>query len=72
MSYKVGDQVVFLGCNIWIIRPTKKLDYKYHGLLTIVKYVSSHTYQLELPVGFYNIHNVFYMSLLEPYRTIEG
>lgn len=72
MSYKVGDQVWLSSRNIRTTRPAKKLNYKYHGPFTIEKCVGSRAYKLELPSMFHNIHNVFHVSLLEPYRTTEG
>ena len=72
MSYKVGDQVWLSGRNIRTNRPAKKLDFKYHGPFTIGKCIGSHAYKLELPSTFHNIHDVFHVSLLEPYRTMEG
>lgn len=71
-SYKVGDHVWLSGRNIQTTRPAKKLDYKYHGPFTIGKCIGSHVYKLELPSTFQNIHDVFHVSLLEPYRTIKG
>ena len=72
MSYKVGGQVWLSGRNIRTTRPAKKLDYKYHGPFTIGKCVGSHAYKLELPSTFHNIHDVFHVSLFEPYRTTKG
>ncbi len=72
MSYKVGDQVWLSGRNIRTDRPAKKLDFKYHGPFTIGKFIGSHAYKLELPSTFNNIHDVFHVSLLEPYRTMKG
>ncbi len=71
MSYKVRDQAWLFGQNIRTNRPAKKLDFKYHGPFTIGKCIGSHAYKLELPSTFHNIHDVFHVSLLEPYRTIE-
>lgn len=71
-SYKVGDQVWLSGRNIRTNRPAKKLDYKYHGPFTIGKCIGSHAYRLELPSTFHNIHDVFHVSLLKPYRTTKG
>ena len=71
-SYKVGDQVWLLSRNIRTTRPAKKLDYKYHRPFTIEKYIGMHAYKLELLSTFHNIHDVFHVSLLEPYRTTQG
>lgn len=58
--------------NIQTICPAKKLDYKYPGLFTIGKYIGSHAYNLELPNMFHNIHDVFHISLLKPYKIIKS
>ena len=38
----------------------------------ILKCVGMQTYQLDLPKALQNIHDVFHVSLLEPYHTVEG
>jgi len=58
------------GCNIKRHRPTKKLDHKNHGLFQIEKIVSLLAVHLTLPWK-WKIHNVFHVSLLEPYQTSE-
>jgi len=50
--------------------PTKKLDHKNHGPFQIEKMVSPLAARLTLPWK-WKIHNVFHVSLLEPYRTSE-
>lgn len=67
MLYKVEGQIWLLSCNIQTLQLAKKLDYKYHGPFIIVKYVSSYVYQLEILIGFHNIHNIFHILLLESY-----
>jgi len=69
-AYQVGDLVMLNGCNIKTRRPTKKLDHKNHGPLQIEKIVSPLAVRLTLPQK-WKIHNVFYVSLLRPYRTSE-
>jgi hypothetical protein len=49
------------------IRPCAKLDYKRFGPFKIAKLVGLVACQLELPPQF-KIHNVFHVSLLEPYH----
>jgi len=58
------------GRNIKTRRPTKKLDHKNHGPFQIEKIVSALAVRLTLPRK-WKIHNVFHVSLLEPYRTSE-
>ncbi len=71
-TYKVGDKVWLSGRNIRTVRPAKKLDYKYHGPYMISRCIGTQAYQLDLPKSLKNIHDVFHVSLLAPYHTIEG
>jgi hypothetical protein len=54
--------------NIQMRRPKDKLDYKKYGPFTIEKVVSPTAIQLSLSQK-WKIHNVFYISLLEPYNN---
>jgi hypothetical protein len=65
--YKVGDLVMLNGRNIQTRRPAKKMDHKNHGPFLVEKIVSPHAIRLALPRN-WRIHNVFHVSLLEPYR----
>jgi len=69
-AYQVGDLVMLNGRNIRTRRPSKKLDHKNHGPFQIEKIVSPLAVRLTLPRK-WKIHNVFHVSLLEPYRTSE-
>ena len=69
-AYKVGDLVMLNGRNIKTRRPSRKLDHKNHGPFQIEKIVSPLAMKLTLPRK-WKIHNVFHVSLLEPYRTSE-
>ena len=71
-SYGVDDKIWLSGRNIWTTQPAKKLDYKYYGPFVISKYIGTQAYQLDLPEALHNIYDVFHVSLLEPYQTIEG
>ncbi len=66
-NFKVGDKVWLLRKNIVTIRPCAKLDYKRLGPFKIAKLVGLVACHLELPPQF-KIHNVFHVSLLEPYH----
>jgi hypothetical protein len=66
-NFKVGDKVWLLRKNIATTRPCAKLDYKRLKPLKIAKLVGLVACQLELPPQF-KIHNVFHVSLLEPYH----
>jgi len=69
-AYQVRDLVMLNGRNISTRRPSKKLDHKNHGPFQIEKIVSPLAVRLTLPRK-WKIHNVFHVSLLEPYRTSE-
>src|SRR5689334_10364679 len=45
----------------------KKLDHKCLGPFSITEIVSKHAYRLALPLKYAKLHNVFHISLLEPY-----
>jgi len=69
-AYQVGDLVMLNGRNIKTRRPSRKMDHKNHGPFQIEKVISPLAVQLTLPRK-WKIHNVFHVSLLEPYRTSE-
>jgi len=58
------------GRNIKTRRPSRKMDHKNHGPFQIEKIISPLAVRLTLPRR-WKIHNVFHVSLLEPYRTSE-
>jgi len=70
LAYQVGDLVMLNGRNIKTCRPSKKLDHKNHGPFQIKGIVSPLGVRLMLPRK-WKIHNVFHVSLLEPYRSSE-
>jgi len=67
-AYQVGDLVMLNGRNIKTRCPSRKLDHKNQGPFQIEKIVSPLAVRLTLPRK-WKIHNVFHVSLLEPYRT---
>jgi hypothetical protein len=69
-AYQVGDLVMLSGRNISTRRPSRKMDHKNHGPFQIEKIVSPLAVRLTLPRK-WKIHNVFHVSLLEPFRTSE-
>jgi len=69
-AYQVGDMVMLNGRIIKTRRPSRKLDHKNHGPFQIEKIVSPLAVCLTLPWK-WKIHNLFHVSLLEPYRTSE-
>ena len=74
-EYKIGNLVWLKRTNIATTRPSQKLDYRKLGPFKIIAVVGTGqlAYRLELPHQM-RIHNVFHVSLLEPYKanTIEG
>jgi len=69
-KYQIGDLVMLNGRNIKTRRHSRKLDHKNHGPFQVEQIVSPLTVRLMLPRK-WKIHNVFHVSLLEPYRTSE-
>jgi hypothetical protein len=72
-AYQIGELVWLLARNIKTTRPSKKLDNKRLGPYAINKLVSATAYGLALPPNS-GLHDVFHVSLLEPYQasTIPG
>ena len=72
-AFQVGDKVWLLARNLKTTRPTKKLDYRRAGPYAITEQVATTAYRVELPAAS-GVHNVFHVSLLEPYHpsTIPG
>src|SRR5437588_5922581 len=66
-SFKIGELVMLNAKNIRNKRATKKLAPKPYGPFKIMSKKGSHAYELEL-LSRWRIHNVFHISLLEPYR----
>ena len=73
-EFQAGDKVWLSHRNISSERPSRKLEYRKLGPLTITKKLSAVTYRLELPPSLGRTHPVFHVSLLEPYvsNTIPG
>jgi len=69
-TYRVKDLVMLNGRNIRTRRPSRKMDHKNHGPFQVEKIISPLAVRLTLPRK-WKIHNVFHVSLLEPYRTSE-
>jgi hypothetical protein len=65
-TYAPNDLVWLAGKHIHSIRPSKKLDYKYHGPFRVVEAVGPQAYRLDIAGHLSGIHPVFHVSLLEP------
>jgi hypothetical protein len=71
-TYKVGDKVLLNAKNIKTTRPSKKLDHKYIGPFEVLLPIGKQAYRLRLPTSYGSIHNVFHVSLLEPFKARSG
>src|SRR5216110_35377 len=73
-NFRVGDKVMLNAKNIQTLRPSKKLDHRMRGPWTIIKRVGPRAFQLDLTEYKGRKHDVFPVSLLEPYHesTIPG
>jgi len=69
-AYQVGDLVMLSGRNIKTRRPSRKMDHKNHGPFQVERIITPVAVRLTLPRK-WKIHNVFHVSLFEPYRTSE-
>ena len=67
IDFEVGNKVWLLSTNIRTARPSKKLDWKRIGPFSVVNRIGTQAYRLALPPTM-KIHNVFHVSLLEPYH----
>ena len=67
-DFKVGNKVWLLRRHIKTTRPSDKLDYQRLGPFVILQKIGSRAYKLQLPKTM-NIHDVFHVSLLEPYHA---
>ena len=63
-----GDWVLLNAKNIRTKRPTKKLSPKHYGPFKILDKIGSRSFRLKLDKR-WNIHKVFHLSLLEPYKS---
>lgn len=72
MTFKVGDKVKLNMKNIRTYRPSKKLDLRHEGPLTVTECIGRQAYRLNIPSKWRRIHKVFHVSLLEPYHVRDG
>lgn len=70
--YQVGELVLLSAKNIRTTQTSKKLSHRRLGPFQILDKVGRQAYRLKLPHRYKAIHNVFHVSLLEPYHKGEG
>ena len=58
--------------NLKTTQLSKKLAHRRIGPFEVIKRYSKQAYELKLPPRYKTIHNVFHVSLLEPYRRRPG
>ena len=71
-QYSRGDLVMLSTPNLNLKLPSKKMRPKFIGPLRVLAPVGSQAYRLALPEQYAQIHNVFHVSLLEPYVARPG
>jgi hypothetical protein len=67
--YQLGIRVLLSSKNIRIKKPNKKLNSKFLNSFRIIKAIDKQTYRLNLPLIYSRFHNIFHISLLEPYHN---
>jgi len=67
----VGDEVLLSTKNLKAKQPSKKLTHYFIGQYCVEKIIGRPAYKLTLPTA-YQIHSIFYVSLLEPYVCRRG
>jgi len=70
-EFAVGDMVMLSAKNLKVREPSRKLSHRFIGPFRIQGAVGTQAYRLSLP-SFYRIHNVFHVSLLEPFHKRAG
>ena len=58
--------------NIRNLRPAQKISDRQHGPFTIIETWGKQAYRLQLTPQYRQMHPVFHVSLLEPYRARPG
>jgi transposase InsO family protein len=71
-SFKVGDLVLLSIKNLKTRAPSKKLAIRRQGPYRVIDLVGTQAYRLALPKELSRIHNVFHVSLLEPWQSRDG
>jgi hypothetical protein len=66
-EFAIGNMVWLSGKNIRTKRLNKKLNHRFYGPCLVVEQIGSQAYRLKLSQQVGSIHDVFHVSLLEPY-----
>ena len=69
--FKTDELVMLATKNLRLKQPSKKMTCRFIGPFRIAELVGKQAYRLHLP-STYSIHNVFHVSLLEPYTLRDG
>jgi hypothetical protein len=72
VHFKIGQEVMLSAKNIKQLRPSRKLSDKYLGPFKVKEVIGKQAYKLALTPGLSRIHDVFHVSLLEPYNKRAG
>lgn len=70
-EYAVGDLVMLSTRNLRLPVPKKKMAARFVGPFRILDAIGTQAYRLALPSQ-YRVHNVFHVSLLEPWQGRAG
>jgi hypothetical protein len=65
--YRIRTRILLSVRNIRIKKSNKKLDHKFLGPFRIMEAVEKQAYRLKFSPTYSRIHDVFHISLLEPY-----
>lgn len=68
LTLKIGDLVLLSTKHLQLKNTTRKLNPKFIGPFRIDKRIGTQAYRLILPTKYLKLHNVFHISLLEPWN----
>ncbi|KAF5230292.1 hypothetical protein FAUST_9880 [Fusarium austroamericanum] len=71
-TFQAGDLIALSTKNIKLKGEKKKLAPRFLGPFRILERVGKQAYRLALPDKYQLLHNVFHVSLLEPWRKRQG
>jgi nitrogen regulatory protein PII-like uncharacterized protein len=71
MQFKKGDLVGLSTRNLRL-KGSRKLAPRFIGPFRVLQTIGEQAYRLSLPQQYDRIHNVFHVSLLEPWRNLHG